>query len=119
MEGVIDSTLSIEEKKSLAKKCIDRGYSVEWHYNNDMIRVYIASELNNSKRTAEISADILVGRGSTIEGLGRIKHLVISVNSFNPKWKPLFSYPSSIELDELDSTPNARRLYDHIREIFI
>jgi len=113
----MDSILNIEEKKSLAKKCIDRGYSVEWHYNNDMIRVYVASELKNSKQTAEISADILVGRESSVDGLGRIKHLVISVNPNNPQWSPIFSYPG--ELDELHSMPDARKLYDNIRGIFI
>ncbi len=117
MEKVIDNILNIKEKKSLAKQCIDSGYSAEWHSNDDIIRVYTTSKLSRRRNNTEISANILVGRESSAEYLGRIRHLVISINPNNPKWEPIFSYPG--ELDELHSVPDAKKLYDDMRRIFI
>ncbi len=120
MQQVIEDTLTMEKKKSLAKQCIDKGYSVEWAHETNRLRVYVASELRGDGWTDEISAHVMLSREPSLENLdgGRIKCLVINTNPHSSQWKPVFSYFGGEGMDELSYNPQARELYDDVRRIF-
>ncbi len=123
MESVIENTLTMEEKKSLAKQCVHEGYSVELAHETNRMRVYIASELRGDGWTDEISAHIILGKEPSSENLegGRIKCLIIKTNPNSSQWKPIFSYFGNQgvdDVDELSCNPQARRLYNDVRRIF-
>lgn len=110
--------ISIKEKKDLAKKCIDKGYSVGWSHQDNRIEVYIGSEyVQQIGWTHEIKATVFFGRNNLPNNLesGKIERLIIGESG---REEALFIYPGGEANDRMERNPDAKKLYNDVRRIF-